>query len=96
MRFSTASTTPWRVVTPIAVDPSCARTQGAPAVSCRQPKLQLLAHITHVVRTLMASMAYSTWKMRPSGLNVLTPRSYSLRVKNIAAAVSGGGTGCAE
>jgi len=35
-------------------------------------------------RTLMASMAYSTWKSRPSGLKVLTPRSYSLRVRNIA------------
>ena len=29
-------------------------------------------------RTLMASMAYSTWKRRPSGEKVLTPRSYSL------------------
>jgi len=28
--------------------------------------------------TLMASMAYSTWKSLPSGENVLTPRSYSL------------------
>lgn len=28
--------------------------------------------------TLMASMAYSTWKRRPSGEKVLTPRSYSL------------------
>jgi hypothetical protein len=33
--------------------------------------------------TLMASMAYSTWKRRPSGENVLTPRSYSERVKNM-------------
>jgi hypothetical protein len=28
-------------------------------------------------------MAYSTWNSRPSGLNVLTPRSYSLRVRNM-------------
>ena len=35
--------------------------------------------------TLMASMAYSTWNSRPSGLNVFTPRSYSDRVKNMAA-----------
>ena len=33
--------------------------------------------------TLMASMAYSTWKRRPSGEKVLTPRSYSDRVRNI-------------
>lgn len=32
---------------------------------------------------LIASMAYSTWKRRPSGENVLTPRSYSERVRNI-------------
>ena len=32
----------------------------------------------------MASMAYSTWKIRPSGENVLTPRSYSDLVRNIA------------
>lgn len=31
----------------------------------------------------MASIAYSTWKRRPSGEKVLTPRSYSERVKNI-------------
>ncbi len=30
------------------------------------------------VLTLIASMAYSTWKRRPSGENVLTPLSYSL------------------
>lgn len=29
-------------------------------------------------RTLMASMAYSTWKSRPSGEKVFTPRSYSV------------------
>jgi hypothetical protein len=28
-------------------------------------------------------MAYSTWNRRPSGLNVLTPLSYSERVRNI-------------
>lgn len=33
--------------------------------------------------TLIASMAYSTWKSRPSGENVLTPWSYSERVRNI-------------
>ena len=33
--------------------------------------------------TLMASMAYSTWNSLPSGLNVLTPLSYSLLVKNM-------------
>ncbi len=32
----------------------------------------------------MASMAYSTWKSLPSGENVLTPWSYSERVRNIS------------
>lgn len=36
--------------------------------------------------TLIASIAYSTWKRRPSGENVLTPRSYSERVRNMACA----------
>lgn len=31
----------------------------------------------------MASMAYSTWKRRPSGEKVLTPRSYSARFWNM-------------
>ena len=31
----------------------------------------------------MASMAYSTWNSLPSGLNVLTPLSYSLLVRNM-------------
>ena len=39
--------------------------------------------ISGAKRTLMASMAYSTWKMRPSGEKVFTPRSYSLRVRNM-------------
>mmetsp|Transcript_17044 Transcript_17044/g.50876 ORF Transcript_17044/g.50876 Transcript_17044/m.50876 type:complete len:276 (-) Transcript_17044:174-1001(-) len=56
MRFSTASTTPSDVFTPMAVEPS-----------------------------LIASIAYSTWNSRPSGLNVFTPRSYSDRVKNMMA-----------
>lgn len=30
--------------------------------------------------SLIASMAYSTWKMRPSGLKLLTDLSYSLLV----------------
>jgi len=33
---------------------------------------------TTVDPSLIASIAYSTWKRRPSGLNVFTPRSYSL------------------
>ena len=37
----------------------------------------------HANPTLIASIAYSTWKSRPSGEKVLTPRSYSERVKNI-------------
>ena len=37
-------------------------------------------------RTLIASSAYSTWKRRPSGENVLIPRSYSLLVWNMVAA----------
>lgn len=37
---------------------------------------------------LMASNEYSTWKRRPSGENVLTPRSYSDLVKNILQLVS--------
>jgi hypothetical protein len=35
------------------------------------------------MHTLIASIAYSTWNRRPSGLNVFTPLSYSLRVRNI-------------
>lgn len=31
----------------------------------------------------MASMAYSTWKRRPSGEKVFTPRSYSVLVRNM-------------
>lgn len=34
-------------------------------------------------RTLIASIAYSTWNNRPSGEKVLTPRSYSERVRII-------------
>jgi hypothetical protein len=33
--------------------------------------------------TLIASIAYSTWNRRPSGEKVLTPLSYSDRVRNI-------------
>jgi hypothetical protein len=36
-------------------------------------------------RTLMASIAYSTWNRRPSGLKVFTPLSYSLLVRNMLA-----------
>jgi len=36
--------------------------------------------------TLMASRAYSTWKIRPSGLKVFTPLSYSV---NMVAGVKG-------
>ena len=32
------------------------------------------------MRTFTAEIAYSTWNKRPSGENVLTPRSYSLFV----------------
>ena len=32
----------------------------------------------NVFQTLIASIAYSTWKRRPSGENVFTPLSYSL------------------
>lgn len=41
---------------------------------------------TAVEPSLIASMAYSTWNRRPSGEKVLTPRSYSLRVRNMTAA----------
>lgn len=34
----------------------------------------------------MASMAYSTWKMRPSGLKQFTPLSYSFLVINMVSA----------
>ena len=37
-----------------------------------------------IVPSFIASMAYSTWNSRPSGLKVLTPRSYSERVRNMA------------
>ena len=46
-----------------------------------QPNASLLSSR---LDTLMASIAYSTWKMRPSGLKVFTPLSYSLLVRNIA------------
>ena len=35
------------------------------------------------------SIAYSTWNRRPSGEKVLTPRSYSLRVRNMVASAHG-------
>ena len=41
------------------------------------------ANTRYQIWTLIASIAYSTWKRRPSGEKVLTPRSYSERVKNI-------------
>jgi len=82
MRFSTVSTTPSFVFTPTAVEPSCTQSgqlhgvlRGA--VSTLDPGAQPSC------RTLIASIAYSTWKRRPSGLNVLTPLSYSLRVRNM-------------
>lgn len=37
-----------------------------------------------LMHTLIASMAYSTWNRRPSGLKVFTPLSYSLRVRNMS------------
>ena len=45
---------------------------------------------------MIASMAYSTWKIRPSGENVFTPRSYSLRVKNMARTERGEPSQCSE
>ena len=39
-----------------------------------------------IVLTLMASMAYSTWKMRPSGLKQFTPLSYSFLVIDMVSA----------
>ena len=43
------------------------------------PKLwsSKLVGYTYLGFTFIASMAYSTWKRRPSGEKVLTPRSYS-------------------
>mmetsp|Transcript_8173 Transcript_8173/g.24020 ORF Transcript_8173/g.24020 Transcript_8173/m.24020 type:complete len:248 (-) Transcript_8173:8-751(-) len=41
--------------------------------------------------SLMASMAYSTWKSRPSGEKVFTPRSYSLRDRKLMACAQGRG-----
>lgn len=41
----------------------------------------LVCRPTAVEPSLMASMAYSTWKRRPSGEKVLTPLSYSERVR---------------
>lgn len=73
-RFSTAKTTPSEVWTPIAVVPSYTH----PLISLLFLGISLLRGFT-----LMASIAYSTWKRRPSGEKVLTPRSYSERVKNI-------------
>ena len=38
---------------------------------------------TAVDPSLTAWIAYSTWKRRPSGLKVFTPRSYSLFAMNM-------------
>lgn len=70
IRFSTARTTPWDVWMPTAVEPSYHRKREH-----RGERVKVNA-----AATLMASIAYSTWNKRPSGLNVLTPRSYSERV----------------
>jgi hypothetical protein len=91
MRFSTASTTPSFVSTPMAVEPSCRHYQGGKQHVRRVLGLPvgaaaaLHALISTHHRTLIASIAYSTWNRRPSGLNVFTPRSYSLRVRNMTA-----------
>ena len=42
---------------------------------------------SRVLYTFIASIAYSTWKILPSGENVLTPLSYSERVKNMITAL---------
>lgn len=65
--FSTANRTPSLVWMPIAVEPSYPH---------HESKFNWLT-----IFTLMASIAYSTWKRRPSGLKVFTPRSYSPRLR---------------
>lgn len=70
-RFSTANTTPSLVRIPIAVVPIC--TYKATLLDGWIPP-----SLSSQDRTLMASMAYSTWNKRPSGEKVLTPRSYSV------------------
>ena len=51
--------------------------------------VQTMRSLDGRARTLMASSAYSTWNSLPSGLKVLTPRSYSLLVRNIVSDVPG-------
>lgn len=63
----------------MAVDPSCRREKK----SHEDGLLTGPPFLPGAGLTLIASTAYSTWKMRPSGEKVFTPRSYSLRVKNI-------------
>jgi len=96
IRFSTAKTTPCLVLTATAVDPSCKgvkrwsdqnwgegdERRSILAIECLGCWCHKYSH--HPLHTLIASMAYSTWKRRPSGLKVFTPLSYSERVRNIS------------
>ena len=86
MRFSTARITPSLVQTPIAVVPSCKAKGAHNDLSLRPAAYECCRECPRGAGkplTLIASRAYSTWNRRPSGLKVLTPRSYSLRVRNI-------------
>lgn len=76
-RFSTAITTPSSVRTAMAVDPSCRQAevgqrqcvgQAAEASGGGERWSQAAQPTAALARTLIASIAYSTWKSRPSGL----------------------------
>jgi hypothetical protein len=69
VRFSTASTTPPFVQIPTVVDPSC-EGGGALVSRCRGSLAYAAKRFGAEKLTLMASMAYSTWKRRPSGEKV--------------------------
>jgi hypothetical protein len=79
-RFSTASTTPCSVRTAIAVDPSCAQRRGGGGCGVGGCDRGAVGRVRRSATpragralALMASIAYSTWNRRPSGLKVLTP-----------------------
>ena len=72
-RFSTASTTPSSVRTAMAVEPSCRQGVGGAVKASRASgggrRRRRPKQVQGGRRTLMASMAYSTWNRRPSGLH---------------------------
>ena len=95
-RFSTARTEPCFVWRPMAVEPSlmaCRRREGKGGRGAgKSATRRVRKHGTRAASAVATrgragrrtSMAYSTWKRRPSGEKVFTPLSYSERVRYMA------------